>query len=501
MAEGSDRTMNVAVIGSSGWYAFDLYRRIFSDERMRPVNLRIWARDPESGEAVASILDYAREQSGVRVDFELHADRKEALRGADYVLFAACVDYPRTRVQDTEACERHGVYPLEAETMTPGGLVNTFRHVPIALGVAKELEEVSPGATIIPVSNPLVRICDAISRHSSIRFVGHCDGIIHTRVDLTTAMGLDPDDVEVIAGGINHLTFILKMWHRHTGEDLLPRIDAALPHIRQNGPFGFRFSNAVYRLLGYYPSPGDNHIADQLPFVSREMQHSTPIPKLDMAFPPVQLMKDGLAQNRLGVLGGPERIRRDPAVLERFLNPPRTEESGDWMLALFGRTGAHQVEAINVPNNGHITNLPPGSIIEVPGTLDAHGPRGFAIGELPATLASLCQRMLVCHEKAVEACVYRSREAALQSIALEPTVRDLYECEALLDDLLDVNARYLDPELAAALRKPGPRGRVGIVQPAPTNTMVPETPLPEGIPEQDVLVGAAWGSNLGNLAD
>ena len=215
----------------------------------------------------------------------------------------------------------------------------------------------------------------------------------------------------------------------------------------------------------------------------------------------MELIKDGLAQNRLGVLGGPERIRSDPAVLERFLNPPRTEESGDWMLALSGRTGPHQVEAINVPNDGHITNLPAGSIVEVPGTFDAYGPRGFAVGELPATLASLCQRMLVCHEKAVEACVHRSREAALQSIAFEPTVRDLYECEALLDDLLDVNARYLDPELVAALRRPGPRGRVGLVQLALTNTMTPEAPMPEGVPEQDVLVGAAWGSNLGNLAD
>lgn len=493
--------MKVTVIGASGWYAFDLYRRAFVDARMRPIQLRIWNRNPETGEAVASILQYAREQSGISVDFDLIDDRREALRGTDFVLYAACVDYPRTRVQDTEACERHGVYPLEAETMTPGGLVNTFRHVPIALGVAHELEEVSPGAIVIPVSNPLARVCDALNRHSSIRFVGHCDGIIHTRVDLATAMGYDPADVEVIGAGINHLTFILRMWDKRNGEDLLPKIDAALPHIRQNGPFGFRFSNAVYRLLGYYPSPGDNHIADQLPFVSREMQLSTPIPKLDMAFPPIELMKEGKARNAIGVLAGPERIRTDPTVLERFLAPARTEESGDWMLALSGRTPPHAVEAINVSNDGHITNLAQGSIVEVPGVLDASGPRGFAVGALPSTLASLCERMLIAHESAVEACVYRSREAALRSLAFEPTVHDLYGLEALLDDLLDTNARYLDPQFVADLKRPGPRGRAGLVEPAPDNEMVPEAPLPPGIPEQDVLVGAAWGSNLGNLAD
>lgn len=493
--------MNITVIGASGWYAFDLYRRVFSDERMQPANLRLWNRNPETGEAVASVLEYVREQSGAEVEFDLYEDRREALRDTDFVLHAACVDYPRTRVQDTEAMERHGVYPLEAETMTPGGLVNTLRHAPIALGVAAELEEVSPNAVIIPVSNPLARVCDALNRHSTIRFVGHCDGIIHTRTDLATAMGLDPEDVEVVAGGVNHLTFILKMWHKRTGEDLLPRINDALPHIRQNGPFGFRFSNAVYRLLGYYPSPGDNHIADQLPFVSREMQLSTPIPKLDMAFPPVELMKEGKARNALGVLGAPQRIREDESVLQAFLNPARTEESGDWMLALSGRTAPHRVEAINIANDGHITNLPQGSIVEVPGELDASGPRGQAIGALPQACASLCERMLVSHEAAVEACVERSREAALRSIAFEPTVRDLYSIEDLLDDLLETNERYLDPELLAALKRPGPRGRVSLVTPAPDNEMVPEAPLPEGIPEQDVLVGAAWGSNLGNLAD
>jgi hypothetical protein len=273
-----------------------------------------------------------------------------------------------------------------------------------------------------------------------------------------------------------------------------------MPHIRQNGPFGFRFSNAVYQLLGYYPSPGDNHIADQLPFVSRAMQLSTPIPKLDVAFPPTDMMKAGLADNARSVPTVGDRIR-DPKVLQKFVNPARTEESGDWMLALHGRMPLRHMEALNIPNNGHITNLPHNSIVEVPGDIDASGPRGFAIGELPATIASICQRMLVTHEAAVEACVYADRAAALRSLAFEPTVRDLYVLEDLLDDLLAVNARYLDAEFLAKMQRKDSARRVGLVAPAPTNTMVPDAPMPPGIPEQDVLVGMAWGGNLGNLAD
>jgi alpha-galactosidase len=492
--------MKITLIGASGFYAFDIYRRVFSDENMRPVELRIWNRNPDTGGPIAEMLDYARKQSGIQVDFNLFEDRKEALRGSDYVLFTSCVDYPRTRMQDMEVCEKFGVSALEGETMTPGGLMNTFRHAPILLGVAKELEEVSPDAVIIPVVNPLARLCDALNRHSTIKFIGHCDGIVHTRVDLVAAMGRDPKDVEAIAGGVNHLTFILKLWDKNTGEDLLPYIDDALPNIRQNSPFGFRFSNIVYKLLGYYPSPGDNHIADQLPFVSRAMQQAIPIPSLDEIFPPREDIRAGKIGNVHAALLAGERIR-NPEVLEKFLNPARYEESGDWMEALHGRIPVHHVEAINIPNDGHITNLPQGSIVEVPGDIDASGARGFAIGALPPAIASLCETMLVAHESAVEAAVHTSREAALRSLAFEPTVHDLSIVEDLLDELLRVNSKYLDPEFVAGMMKKDSNKRVGVVTPAPDNPMTPDAPKPEGSPGLDIVVGSYWGGESGNLSD
>lgn len=492
--------MKVTIIGSGGFYGFDLYRRVFGDEKMRPVELRIWNRNPQTGESISRMFTHIINQTGIEVDFKMFDNRKESLRDTDYVLFASCVDYPRTRVQDTQVCEKFGVHPLEGETMSPGGLMNTFRHVPILLGVARELEEVSPKAVVILVVNPLARLCDAINRHSSIKFIGHCDGIAHTRVDLSTAMGKNPKDVEVIAAGVNHLTFILKMWDKNTGEDLLPLINNAMPHIRQQGPFGFRFSNMVYNLLGYYPSPGDNHIADQLPFVSREMQLSIPIPSLDSVYASIDEILNGQAANVHAAQMVGERIR-DPQVLQAFINPPRYEETGTWMEALHGRISNYSVEAINIPNHGHITNLPQGSIIEVPGTIDANGARGFAIGELHPVLASLCHRMIIAHELAVEACVSQSREAALQSLSMEPTLRDLSVVESLLDALLDINSKYLDPDFVGNLKFRGKKYSIAPVIPHVNNLMRPDVPAPENPQVLDVMLGDYWGSKSGNLSE
>ena len=492
--------MKITLIGASGFYAFDMYRRVFSDEKMRPVELRIWNRNPQTGSAIGEMLNYVRAQSGIDVKFDLYKNRKDALRGTDYVLFTSCVDYPRVRFQDMAVCERFGVYPLEGETMSPGGLMNTFRHVPILLGVARELEEVSPNAVIIPTVNPLARECDALNRHSKIRFIGHCDGIVHTRVDLCTAMGKNPKDVECIAAGLNHLTFILKMWDKNTGEDLLPRIGDALPNIRQLGPFGFRFSNMVYKLLGHYPSPGDNHIADQLPFVSHAMQKAIPIPSLDVIFPPLETVLAGKVSNAHSSVDVGRHIK-EPKVLKAFLHPGRTEETGTWMEAMHGRIPIYHFEALNIPNNGHITNLPKGSIVEVPGDIDINGARGFAVGELPPAIASLCQNMLVAHESAVEACVHASREAALLSIAFEPTVQDLSVAEDLLDALLDVNAKYLDPDFVAKMKKKDARKRVAVVEASPDNPLRPDAPPPPAPPAMDLLAGTQWGAEMGNMSD
>ncbi|MEI7616660.1 MAG: hypothetical protein WCJ54_08095 [Actinomycetota bacterium] len=494
------KPMKITVIGSSGFYAFDLYRRVFSDEKMRPVELRIWNRNPQTGNSIAEMLDYARKQSGIDVEFNFYESQKEALKGTDYVLFTSCVDYPKTRFQDMAVCEKFGVYPLEGETMSPGGLMNAFRHIPLIMEVAKNLEEVSKNAVIIPTVNPLLRLCTALNLHTQIKFIGHCDGIIHTKTDLSKAMKRDPNNVEVIAAGINHLTFILKMWDTRTGENLLPFIDEALPNIRQLGPFGFRFSNMVYRLLGHYPSPGDNHIADQLPFVSREMQLSVPIPSLDVIFPPKDFVASGKASNLNSAINCAKRIK-DPKVLKAFLNPARTEEMGTWMEAMHGRIPTYHFEAINIPNNGHITNMPKGAIIEIPGDIDASGARGFAIGDLPSGIASLCQNMLVAHESAVEASIFHSREAAIRSLAFEPTVQDLSVAEDLFDALLDVNAQYLSGEFVADMRRKNSYRVVSLIEPSPDNELRPDAPAPENTPSLDIITGAYWSSDMGNLND
>jgi alpha-galactosidase/6-phospho-beta-glucosidase family protein len=222
---------------------------------------------------------------------------------------------------------------------------------------------------------------------------------------------------------------------------------------------------------------------------------------LDEIFPPREDIRVGKVSNAHAAVLAGKRVK-NPEVLEQFLHPSRYEESGDWMEALHGRKERHHVEAVNIVNNGHITNLPQGSIVEVPGDIDPSGVRGFAIGALPPAIASLCTNMLVAHESAVEACVNVNREAAMRSLAFEPTVTDLSVCEDLFDALLDVNAKYLDPGFVADMKAQRiRRSFVEVVKPADDNPMRPDAPKPESAPGLDIVVGSYWGGESGNLSD
>lgn len=56
----------------------------------------------------------------------------------------------------------------------PGGLAHTLRQVPALLAIAHDMERLCPDAWLINFTNPLPRLCLAVSLYSRIRMVGLC---------------------------------------------------------------------------------------------------------------------------------------------------------------------------------------------------------------------------------------------------------------------------------------------------------------------------------------
>jgi alpha-galactosidase len=103
----------------------------------------------------------------------------------------------------------------------------------------------------------------------------------------------------------------------------------------------------------------------------------------------------------------------------------------------------HYHQAVNLPNEGYITNLPEGAIVEMPGLVSGVGIRGIGVGALPEGIAELCRRELTVVRLCVDAAVQGDRRKALQCLLLDPVVRDLDVARQILGDYLETYREYL----------------------------------------------------------
>jgi alpha-galactosidase len=128
--------------------------------------------------------------------------REEVLPGADFVIVSIEVG-PRegTWRRDWEIPLRFGVRQPYGENGGPGGFAHTLRQVPEMLAIARDMERLCPDAWLINFTNPVPRLCLAVSRYSRIKTVGLCHQINEAYMMAGVALA-DRFDVD-IPGGIS----------------------------------------------------------------------------------------------------------------------------------------------------------------------------------------------------------------------------------------------------------------------------------------------------------
>ena len=106
-----------------------------------------------------------------------------------------------------------------------------------------------------------------------------------------------------------------------------------------------------------------------------------------------------------------------------------------------------RLPALNMINSGQINNLPRGIFVETPAVVDGAGVFPVAMGDLPAPLAAFCRRDIDQTELIVEAAVRGDRRLVLQAALLDPVAESVRRVEAMVDEMLRLNAPYL-PQFA-----------------------------------------------------
>ena len=396
--------------------------------------------DPErlkTSEIVARRICGSLQLANVRVEATL--DRREALRGSDFVILMMQVGgYKPATVTDFDVPKRYGLRQTIADTLGIGGIFRGLRTIPVLEAICRDMQEVCPQALLMQYVNPMAINCWAIEELApEIRTVGLCHSVQHTADHLAQCLGENIADVNYVSAGINHVAFFLKYEKVHGDgrrEDLYPRLKALAAEGRVPPDDQVRFD--VLKRLGHFVTESSEHFSEYTSWYIKEGRGNL-VEQLNIPLD--------------------EYIRRCEVQITEW-HALRKELEGDKPIEVCRSneyaagiihaavTGNPALIYGNVPNNGLIENLPDECIVEVPCHVDRNGIQPIRIGRIPSQLSAVMNLSVSVQQLTVEAALTKNRDRIYQAALLDPhTSAELSPDQIwhLVDDLIEAHGDLL----------------------------------------------------------
>ena len=359
-------------------------------------------------------------------------DRAKVLGGADFVLTLIAVGGVKTWRQDEEIPAKHGFYGCSVDTVGPGGLFRGLRLIPPLIDVCRDVERLCPNAWVINYSNPMTAICRAIARTTGVNIVGLCTAGYLPR-QISRVLEIDPERVDVISAGVNHCMWALRIVV--DGEDFTAKWHDLMREKQAKG--WSRSSVELLDMLGVWPMPGANHVAEFFPWFYGPADDG----REDGRYPfreghdfDERLKKDAERRAKLKAQGdGTEPLGT------------RSEESASEAIKMLisiwnnGRTRHYA----NVTNGGTVPNVPPEAVLEVPVIADASGVRALEVGPLPESVVGFVRSRCAFFELLADAAIQRSRKIALQCLLNDTNTTSFVHARACIDEMFEVQGEDL----------------------------------------------------------
>ena len=397
---------------------------------------------------------------GISMTVEAEGDRRRALDGADFVITAFSVGGFDSMQHDIEIPQRFGIRQPIGDSVGPGGILRALRSVPVLLEIARDVEAVAPDAWLVNVTNPLTALCRSVTRETNVKTVGLCNEWVGCAWILSLLFDCGMADIDPILGGVNHYPLATSL--RVAGDDDgFVRLHALLgePERAATEPIWMdpperagwvkvspadhwtkldviennRVRFELFRRFGVLVGSGDHHSVEFMPsFVHSDNDYGL-----------------GWRVHHYGMPGHRRDAEDDVAYYEEMRDAPDVTRmpSGELVAQLLDGmvTGNQQHLPVNLPNEGNVTNLDVGAVVEIMGVADGLGVRGRDKTTVPGIMGEFLRRINVVQEWTVEAAVSGDRELVLEAMLADPIAAQLpYEkIIEMTDAMLAATARWL----------------------------------------------------------
>ena len=397
----------------------------------------------------AQVEAFARrviKDNGLKASAWTTTDRREALKGADYVIATFQVGGVAGFEHDYKIPLKHGVDQCIGDTLGPGGIFRALRSVPTTLDLAHDMEELCPNAYLLNYVNPMAMICWALGT-TKVPFVGLCHGV-QTTLDLISGyVGVPKSEIEYLCAGINHMAWFLKL--AHGGEDLYPKLRARFeePEYYVNE----KVRGEAFRQFGYFMTESTGHLSEYLPYF-RKNQKALDLYCDEPAFGGETGAYYNWCKYVADKYEGQQILAGQPTTL-----PPRSVEYGSYIIEALETGKTFRLNG-NVINEGMIANLPDDCCAEYPLFVDRMGIHKTFVGRLPSQCAALNMTNINVQRLTVEAAMTGDTEKIVHACAMDPltaAVLTLKETRDMAAEMLEAEKQWL-PQFEGKTIKPTP---------------------------------------------
>ncbi|CAM3569868.1 alpha-glucosidase/alpha-galactosidase [Marinicrinis lubricantis] len=413
-------------------------KNILGDTMLTPAlqdfELALYDIDAERLQDSDRMLKNLKQTTGSSCRITSYRDRREALKGAKYVINAIQVGgYDPCTITDFEVPKRYGLRQTIADTVGIGGIFRNLRTIHVMLDVARDMREVCPDALFLNYTNPMAVLTNVMNTYGGINTVGLCHSVQACVPRLFQMLEMDDTGVQWKIAGINHMAWLLEV--TKDGKDLYPEIKRRAKEKQKEKHHDMvRFEMMLK--FGYYITESSEHNAEYHPYFIKRTY-----PELIERF---NIPLDEYPRRCVNQIEGWKKLR-DSLVHDEQIQHQRTGEYASYIMEAIETDSPFKIGG-NVMNTGLITNLPNEACVEVPCLVDASGIQPVHIGNLPPQCAALNRTNINTQLLTIEAAITGKKEHIYHAAMLDPHTSaelSLDDITSLCDDLIEAHGDWL----------------------------------------------------------
>ena len=427
--------IKVVTIGGGSSYTPELVEGFIKRYDELPVK-ELWLVDIEDGEEKLEIVSNLARRMVKRANIDMKIfhtlNRKEALKGADFVTTQFRVGQLDARIKDEKIPLSHGL--IGQETNGAGGLFKALRTIPVILDIINDIQKLCSDAWLINFTNPVGIVSEAIFRYTNFKkYIGLCNVPIGIKNNLAKLLELDSNKIDIDFAGLNHMVYGLNV--KINGKDITNKaldryIDA---NISMKNIKDIEFNKDFIKSLGVIPCPYHRYYYKSLEMLDIELK------EFNDGKTRGQVVKE--LENELFEIYKDENINTKPPQLEKRGGAYYSDAACNLINSIYN--DKCDIQVVNTLNNGAINDFKDDEVVEISCVITKDGPKPIHIGNLPIAISGLLRQIKSFELLTAKAAVMKDYNIAYLALCINPLTPSDDVAKVVFDELMDAHSEYI----------------------------------------------------------